>query len=320
MEIQLSEIEIDSFFKNGYIIIKNYLKKIDYKIENYLPKPKREPIRIHSLRKYINDSYMKEFNSKTGEFIKSSEHFINLFINNTISQVLKKIYPGEKYFSSGLHKSFTSKFHDTQDGKPKWHIDTYHASNEQITNDDFHILKALIYLQSDYNYSSKLKVIPGSHLKCDILKRNGPYDKVINTEKKIIKLDDKDYYVNVDTNAVNLDINEGDLVLFDIRLVHSGHSSVIKEYPNLVLSDNCNLNEKFLLPKISSVKDRFIIQNEYIIGDKYINIFNRHFERKCLFERLYNNVKLNYENIHNLEFETNIQLSENVYKYSINES
>ena len=207
-----------------------------------------------------------------------------------------------------MHKSFTSKYNNTQNSKSKLHRDTYQSSKikEINSNEDFKIVKSIIYFQDLKNYSDTIKVIPNSHKSKnnEILKRILEKIKLNNIEIEIVK------------NAKNLDIEAGDLILFDIRLIHSGHSSRFKDY-NYVLSDKYENNKndniiEYLLP--SNTKDRILIQNEYIINKKYLNNFIYRFNtEKKLYQDLYKGSKLDVLKIKEIEKNTKIKMVENIY-------
>ena len=298
----LSKEQIQFFFEEGYLIIKNYIQdlNIDYNLI-----PKRNPYYLHAPRKFINDGYNKI--EKKSKFIKSNIQFIKLFNNPKISKILNQLYPYQDIFSSGLHKSFTSKYNNTQNSKSKMHRDTYQSSKikEINFNEDFKIVKSIIYFQDLKNYSDTIKVIPNSHKsKNNEIKENLEKIKLNNIEIEIVK------------NAKNLDIEAGDLILFDIRLIHSGHSSRFKDY-NYVLSDKYENNKndniiEHLLP--SNKKDRILIQNEYIINKKYLNNFIYRFNtEKKLYQELYKCSKLDVLKIKEIEKNTKIKMVENIY-------
>ena len=296
----LRKDEINLYKKNGYLVIKDYLKKIyfnyneiDVKINN------KNYIDIY--RKLIIESYTNN------KFPKSNLNFIEFFNNKIISKILNSLYPNEEYYSSGLHKCFSSKYKNTQNNKCQWHRDTYKTKKNKELDKNLKIIKAIIYFQNHTEFSDTLKVLPGSHIDF--------YKKII---KKYIKINNKNFLI--EENAKNIDINKGDLILFDIRLLHSGHSYIIKNHSEYVIEShfqNTNFEniKNYILPK--SNIDRILCQNEFIIGNDHLNNFIYRFDiEKNLYYDLYNNTKLNFKYLKSLEKKTNIKMINLIYNYA----
>ena len=110
------------------------------------------------------------------------------------------------------------------------------------------------------------------------------------------------------------------MILFDIRLLHSGHSYIIKNHSEYVIEShfqNTNFEniKNYILPK--SNIDRILCQNEFIIGNDHLNNFIYRFDiEKNLYYDLYNNTKLNFKYLKSLEKKTNIKMINLIYNYA----
>ena len=317
----ITEKDKELFFKNGYLVIKNFLNKNE----------------VDEFREYVSQEYLKKIKKKEKKdrnnitnivnFLAVNYRFIKLFNNKKIKKILNILYPEQKYISSLLNKCFHSEYINTQNNLSNFHIDNYRFTTDndvykQNLSEKFSILKSMIYFQDLDIYSDTLKVLPGSH-KYKFIFDDKLKIKNVNKflKKKKVKLSDK-IIVEIDKNVKHLDINSGDLILFDIRLLHSGHSSRIKGFKNIVLTDEYERKKnefKEFIEKKNNIP-RILIQNDYLIHNNiYLDHVDEFYKRyHMLYRKWFKTIALNHEEVKNLEKKTGIESTKYLYKYTKN--
>ncbi len=242
--------------KDGYLIIKKFINanKVLY------------------LRKALN------YSRKT-ECLANKK--LNYFpVNKKIVKVMNKLLGGKIYYP--FLSMAVNNIYQTQDKKAFMHTD---ARIEDFDYDkNYNIFNTGIYLQDHENYSGGLKVRPGSHKKIAI--ESTVYLKKIlfilkGLIKKLVGKNPNLGFLQIlrtllPYKSINLKINSGDLVIWNMRLHHSGHNIRVKGLKNLSFStylENIISNFNFMILK--NKLNRFAIFSVYIgrgfYKNKYIN-------------------------------------------------
>ena len=293
-EYILSNQELDFFNKNGFLIIKNYISNDN----------------INFYREKIDGNYDKNF-----LFPKIDLDLVKLYHNKKIKSIMKQIFEVENIYSSFLLKIFNSKYNDTQESFSRMHTDTYRNKKEINLDKNLKIVKTLIYLQDLDKYSGTLKVRPKSHL-CSSFpeEKNKLKTENLCIEKKLI-IEDFNFPIIFDKCLHNCNINSGDLVIFDIRLHHTGHSLRLKKFPNLALDDkydNLLKNSNLIIPKNNV--NRILIQNEFLGNEKYFETFKeRFYKNNNKIKNLLKNNNLNKEDLDKVLEDSEILTFKDIY-------
>ena len=259
--------------KDGYVIISNFLSSNE----------------ILNFRNCISNQKRKESLSIEG---------LNSFpIEKKITDIIKNIV-GDKLFYPFLSKP-VNELYESQGGKSLMHNDVHEEIEDYNYDKTINIYNTGIYLQDHDELDGGLKVRPGSHQKICI--ENLTF---LLKMKRIIRLIFKKpknlrYFQIFRTllpyKSKNLKIKAGDLVIWNLRLHHSGNAKRLKFFKNFSLSTYI---ENFL-PDFFTLKnkvDRMAIFTVYIgecdFKDKYINtqINEKHIE-------IWRNSKINHNNI-----------------------
>ena len=121
----ITEKDKELFFKNGYLVIKNFLNKNE----------------VDEFREYVSQEYLKKGKNKIDistnrkkrkivNFLAVNYRFIKLFNNKKIKKILNILYPEQKYISSLLNKCFHSEYINTQNNLSNFHIDNYRFTTD----------------------------------------------------------------------------------------------------------------------------------------------------------------------------------------------
>ena len=238
--------------KNGFVVIKNFLSK--------------EEVEIY--RKSISNLSRRESLSISG---------LNYFsIQKKIINILK-IFVGEKIYYPFLSKP-VNEIYQSQAGKSFMHNDVHVGVDDFCFEKNTNIYNTGLYLQSHNNLSGGLKVRPKSHKKICLedlnflLKLKRVFYFLLNKPKNI------SFFQIIRTllpyKSINISIDAGDLIIWDIRLHHSGNAKKLKFFPNISLSTYLeNLIPSFLTNL--NKQNRYAIFTVYIgdseYKDRYIN-------------------------------------------------
>lgn len=238
--------------KNGFVVIKNFLSK--------------EEVEIY--RKSISNLSRRESLSISG---------LNYFsIQKKIINILK-IFVGEKIYYPFLSKP-VNEIYQSQAGKSFMHNDVHVGVDDFCFEKNTNIYNTGLYLQSHNNLSGGLKVRPKSHKKICLedlnflLKLKKVFYFFLNKPKNI------SFFQIIRTllpyKSINISIDAGDLIIWDIRLHHSGNAKKLKFFPNISLSTYLeNLIPSFLTNL--NKQNRYAIFTVYIgdseYKDRYIN-------------------------------------------------
>ncbi len=213
-----------NYLKNGYVIIKNFFSK--------------EKI-IETRESLIRD---KIINSEIFENIKIEQ----LFLNNEFFKLFKNILGCKKllYFSDSS-VSIHEKIENCPSG---YHVD---SRNEDFDfKKEYPIARAGIYLQNVSDFSGGVKIRPGSHNSYCITNFKQSIRNII-TEKIVKK--NSNFNLNLFHKNFQPDLDVGDLIIWNLRLHHSGASWRYKINKNFSLPpfiDN-------LMPKFTKIKPQF---------------------------------------------------------------
>ncbi len=213
-----------NYLKNGYVIIKNFFSK--------------EKI-IETRESLIRD---KIINSEIFENIKIEQ----LFLKNEFFKLFKDILGCKKllYFSDSS-VSIHEKIENCPSG---YHVD---SRNEDFDfKKEYPIARAGIYLQNVSDFSGGVKIRPGSHNSYCITNFKQSIRNII-TEKIVKK--NSNFNLNLFHKNFQPDLDVGDLIIWNLRLHHSGASWRYKINKNFSLPpfiDN-------LMPKFTKIKPQF---------------------------------------------------------------
>ena len=263
-----------NYLKNGYVIIKNFFSK--------------EKI-IEARESLIRD---KIINSEIFENIKIEQ----LFLNNEFFKLFKNILGCKKllYFSDSS-VSIHEKIENCPSG---YHVD---SRNEDFDfKKEYPIARAGIYLQNVSDFSGGVKIRPGSHNSYCITNFKQSIRNII-TEKIVKK--NSNFNLNLFHKNFQPDLDVGDLIIWNLRLHHSGASWRYKINKNFSLPpfiDN-------LMPKFTKIKPQFEKNRTAVfiafangdITDKNVsNYINRKLKEKKKFK--------NYKNLRKKFLEHNV--------------
>jgi ectoine hydroxylase-related dioxygenase (phytanoyl-CoA dioxygenase family) len=246
----ISKEEKNKLKRDGYLIIKNFINsdKVVY------------------LRKAL-----RNFNRQETLANKKLNYFS---VNNKIIKIMNNLLGGKIYYP--FLSMAVNNMYQTQKKKSLIHND---VRFEDFNFDkDYNIYNVGIYLQDHINCSGGLKVRPGSHKKIIIEGENYLKKILLFCKTLVRKPSNVSYFQILRTllpyKSINLKINAGDLVIWNLRLHHSGNNIRVKFLKNLSFSTYLeNIIPNFIILKNSL--DRFAILTVYIgkgaYKNKYIN-------------------------------------------------
>ena len=215
MENILSQKDLESFRKNGFILVKKFFteEQID-KLKSHLDslKESEKDAEENGSYYFIGDAISKNL----GGLVFDKK------VLNTAKQLLgpKLVYFGESTIMNGIRAK--RGFHRDNAGRE----DPKH-SDWQV--DNFPIIKMVIYPQNHKKFGSGIKVRKGSHLLSDFiidqhnLNLNSQGDSKRDQERGRGKIH------NVPSQA-------GDLIIWDLRLAHSVNAIRLKLFSNICFS------------------------------------------------------------------------------------
>lgn len=209
------KIEQVEFDLNGYIVIKNVLSKgeiktIIPKIDNAFVDPK---MIVSSPKGVIRNGVVR------------NREIWNIIYHPKILKNIKNILGKEIKFLQ--HNSILKGF-----SASGWHRDSvdksYNTGNDWSLTEPYRLLRVGLYLE-DTKYSKfRLGFIKKSHAKkISILEKDNKFSNLIKAiEKRVAKLFNVNYYFPFLGNCQYLNIERGDMVIFDPRTFHRGTASI----------------------------------------------------------------------------------------------
>ena len=197
----------EDFLKKGYVVIKNYFNSDQI-----------NDLRNYSLQKINEKNEIFEY-----DFIKKyffSPDFFNIF---------KKILNYKKllYFSDS-----SINIHKTLEAVPRgFHVDA--RNDDYDFNKEYPIARLGVYLQNVSDYSGGLKVKPGSHNYYCVTNYKQSIKTFVN--EKILKKN-KNFKIKFFHKNEQPNLQSGDLIIWNLRLHHSGASYRYKFNRNISLA------------------------------------------------------------------------------------
>lgn len=275
--------------KDGYLIIKKFINanKVLY------------------LRKALKDSRNEEClaNKKLNYFP----------VNKKIVKVMNKLLEGKIYYP--FLSTAVNNIYQSQDKKPFMHTDARFEDFDY--NKNYNIYNTGIYLQDHENYSGGLKVRPGSHKKIAI-EGNAYYKKILFILKELIKkLVGKNPNLGflqilrtlLPYKSINLKINAGDLVIWNMRLHHSGHNIRVIGLKNLSFSTYLEkIISKFNFMILKNKLERFAIFTVYIGRGFYKNQYINEQKKRPQLIKFWKNSNINFNTLKKKLAGENIEL------------
>ena len=201
----------EEFLKNGYVVLKSVFNK------NY----------ISQLREKMISLSFKEIDTYEILLDKDVE---SILLNEKLIETIKKILATKSllYFS----ESNIMHTNDLFTKKGRYHKDARGESKNISYEEEYPIIRFGVYFQNVKNFSGGLKIRKRSHKY--FLFRYPIYDTL-----KLVKhlFFDKIYSLNSLRigKGVNIEIEEGDIVIWNLRTHHSGMSRRLKLFPKLCL-------------------------------------------------------------------------------------
>lgn len=264
----------ENYLKNGYVIIKNFFnkEKIIKTRENLIT------------TKILNSEILDHLDIQ------------DLILNKKFFDLFKEILGCKKllYFSD----SSVSIIENIEDCQTGFHVD---SRNEDFNfNKEYHIARAGIYMQNVSDYSGGLKIRPKSQNSYCINNFNQLIKNIFI--EKILK---RNSNFNIDFIHQNIqpNLNVGDLIIWNLRLHHSGASWRYKFNKNLSLHPFLDK----LMPKFTKIspqfkKNRTALFIAFANGDvsdiNVSNYINRKLKEKKIFSANENLIKrLSIENV-----------------------
>lgn len=194
----------ENFLKDGYVVIKNFFNNEQ----------------INELRKYSLENANKDNEIFEYDFIK--KYFFKTEFFNIFKEVLnckKLIYFSDS--SINLHKNL-------EEAPRGFHVDS--RDEDFNFNEEYPIARLGVYLQNVSEYSGGVKVKPGSHKYYCVTNYKQSIKNIFN--EKIIKRN-KNFNIKFLFKNVQPDLEPGDLIIWNLRIHHSGSSYRYKFNKNI---------------------------------------------------------------------------------------
>lgn len=289
----ISEKERNKLKRDGYLIIKKFI----------------DANKVAYLRKAL-----KNFNKQETLANKKLNYFS---VNNKIIKIMNYILRGKIYYP--FLSIAVNNMYQTQNKKSFIHNDV--RFEDFNFDNDYNIYNVGIYLQNHTDYSGGLKVRPGSHKKI-IIEGQNYFKKILLFCKTVVyKPDNVSFFQILRTllpyKSVNLKINAGDLVIWNMRLHHSGNNIRVKFIKNFSLSTYVeNIIPNFMILKNSL--DRFAILTVYIGEGAYKNQYINEQIKRPQHVEFWKNSNINFEILQKKIKNKNIQLVPQIKRIIIN--
>jgi len=200
----------DSLDKNGYVIIKDYIKKTDLEIIK------------EKLLKHNFDNKLKEGMQFSNGFDAIPNDLVKYFYKKIIVDIIEKLTEKEVQVLSHVDVHLNAS-------QGAWHRDSifkdFHQS-KSFYQDNYNIYKLGIYLENYKLNKPTLRIIPFSH-KNNLNRYSIFILKLTNFIFKKLRLffgsKYTNYFPHIPFSFVkNITVKEGTAVLFDQRIIHAG--------------------------------------------------------------------------------------------------
>ncbi len=231
------------FIENGYIVLKSFF----------------DSQTIINLR----DTFIKNANSNNEIF--NFKFVENLFVNEKFVQEIKNLLNSDKllYFSDSNIVNHKKPLTESNG----WHNDSRFEDENIPYNQEYPILRIALYFEDHKNFSGGLKIKKKSH-KYFCFNWRAPKQNL----GKLFNIFFKKTKYNLSSlkngKGINLDLQEGDLVVWNLRTHHSGMCRRLKLFPEVCLHP---LIEKrlplFLFKKTKYISDRCSLFSTFATND-----------------------------------------------------
>ncbi|APQ16573.1 hypothetical protein [Maribacter hydrothermalis] len=207
-----------TFLKNGFILVKNVLSEKE--IENLITQIDIN-FELNSKNNVISEGFIRNGvvkNSLISPIIYHPE--ILKIVKNFLGENIKFL----------RHNSIIKNFSGGQ-----WHRDsvikTYENGEHWNHHEPYNIIRVALYLQDSKTSKFKLGFIKKSNLgRIPILEKNSILLKYLTAiEKRISTLNLKNYYFPFFGRCSYVQIEKGDVILFDPRIYHRGTNALGKK-------------------------------------------------------------------------------------------
>ncbi len=241
----------EEFLKHGFIVLKSVF----------------ESSKIRELR----DKFIKM--SNTNDEILLDENTQDLLLDKNIINKIKILLNSEKiwYYSDSSIKNYLNPF----TSKNGFHNDERFATDEIPYKEEYPILRTGIYFENYKNFSGGLKIRVGSH-KHFCFNLRAKLENFFRLIKIFIGRSRYDISSIRLGKKINLQLEEGDVVIWNLRTQHCGVSRRLKLFPGSCLSPSLEkmLPKKLFLPT-QYEKNRCSIFSTFSKVDyKNLNVLN----------------------------------------------
>ena len=203
----------ESLHRDGYIVIRNAIK-LDPDIENQFDII-TENLTQQNLKEYtISD----KFTGVASPLERSLEMSTSIMKCGGISNIIDKVFNNKIYF-------FGSDF-GIFNGSSQFHRDVAFESP---------LYKMNIYLDNSYGKDQQMQFITGTHHVADTYARSvskacaWPYGGGVDIRKFASIFDFNNNMFMSKMNIVNIEIEKGDIIIFDMRIFHSVESTKFRK-------------------------------------------------------------------------------------------
>lgn len=242
----------EEFIDKGYVVLKSVFKK-DY---------------ISGLREKMTNLSSK--NVYEFELLFDTD-IQNILLNQKLIETIKKILATESllYFS----ESNIMHAYDPYKIKSRYHKDARDESKDEPYDNEYPIIRIGVYFQDVKNFSGGLKIREKSH-------KHFLFKNIFLDPFRLIKNLFITKYYNLNAlklgKGINLEIEEGDVVIWNLRTHHAGMSRRLKLFPKLCLWPSIEqLLPRFLFLPFQYDKHRLALFSSFAKNDlKDKNIMN----------------------------------------------
>ena len=239
------------FLKHGFIVLKSVFA--DSKI------------------KELRDKFIKL--SSTDDEILLDENAQDLLLDKDIIKKIKILLNSEKiwYYSDSSIKNYFNPF----TAKNGFHNDERFASDEIPYKEEYPIIRAGIYFEDYKNFSGGLKIRDGSH-KHFCFNLRAKLENIVRLLKIFMGKSRYDISAIKLGKKINLQLEEGDVVIWNLRTQHCGVSRRLKLFPRLCLSPSLEkmLPKSLFLPTQYKTNRCSIFSTFSKVDYKNLNIVN----------------------------------------------
>ena len=223
------------YLSNGFIVVKSFFKQ-EY---------------IKSLRdKMIQLSYK---NHETSEILLDKD-VQNLLLNKKLIKIVKEVLNTNEimYYSDSSINNHPDPFKS----KNGFHNDARNEDSKIPFDQEYPIVRVGIYFENFKDFSGGLKIKKGSHKTFCFTTRT-----FIESTKELLKFFDSNSRYQVKhlklCKSINLELEEGDVIIWNLRTHHCGMSRRLKLFSKLCLQPNFEkIFPRFLFLPTQYKKDR----------------------------------------------------------------